>query len=1037
MAGRRSMDDREARKHNQLAQKIGKILDETRTSSATHNRKLKDLSSLLSQSQPHFFSAFTKTLAPLFDFQRRAPASERVVHFLAAFCRSCASGAPSHGTSFLINFLHFLLAAAAAASKTARFRACQIISEIILRLPDDADVGNEQWDEVIETLMHRVKDKVPVIRIYAIRALSRFVNGSENSDILDLFLEALSLEQNVEVRKTLLLSLPPSSATSRVIIDCTLDESESVRKATYCVLANKFPLQSLSIKLRTLILQRGLADRSDAVVKECLKLLKDEWLVNCCKGDTVELLKYLDVETYELVGESVMLALLKAGVVRLHDVDGIQKYTFSSSDNAGVGEFAQHNIQLVGAEVALYWRVICRHLLMEAQEKGSDAANAVGTEAALYAAEASDSNDLLERILPVTISDYIDLVRAHINAGPNYRFASRQLLLLGAMLDFSDATNRKMASAFVRELLLKPLEHEIDDEGNKVALGDCINLGGDREWADAVSALARKVHSASGEFEEAVLEVVEELAQPCRERTADSIQWMHCLSVTGLLLESAKSFGSVRSKAIKLDDLLQFLLLPGAKHVHLDVQRVAIRCLGLLGLLDRKLSKELIDQLRQSFVDGPPPTSRMASTALIDLLLWHGPWEIERASGKNPDMQLQDNQTSVNFSDVDETSSVELLHLLYAGFDRDDWIISVPSDESESIHAVLGEGFAKILLLSNKYPSISASTHQLVMVKLICLYFSDHTKELQRLRQCLSVFFEHYPSLSPKHKEVVSKAFIPAVKSIWPGINGNAGGSAHTVSIKRKRAVQASRFMLQMMQAPLYAKETKAGNGYNTRDSAETYDNSDESSVEWGEEGLGIRIATEVVGFPAKKTPAERSYISALSRILVLIKFRPTEQHAVKLMRRLLFYVNEAVSSEKDLSKELNRLAEHLKALDEHHDQEFSQEEANQILRRLEISFELDAGGPMAVPQTPVPGSARPTRKRRQARREEWSSDEELAASPTSVATGVPATASARSQRASKTAALTRMAKRETNIDEEDESEVSDVTSEEESDGSE
>lgn len=48
-----------------------------------------------------------------------------------------------------------------------------------------------------------------------------------------------------EVRKTILLSLPPSTTTLQVIIDCTLDVSESVRKAAYCVLANKFPLQSL------------------------------------------------------------------------------------------------------------------------------------------------------------------------------------------------------------------------------------------------------------------------------------------------------------------------------------------------------------------------------------------------------------------------------------------------------------------------------------------------------------------------------------------------------------------------------------------------------------------------------------------------------------------------------------------------------------------------------------------------------------------------------------------------------------------------
>lgn len=52
----------------------------------------------------------------------------------------------------------------------------------------------------------------------------------------------------------------------------------------------------------------------------------------------MELLKYLDVETYELVGESVIQALLKAGVVRLNEVDSIQKYIISCSNDARAGE---------------------------------------------------------------------------------------------------------------------------------------------------------------------------------------------------------------------------------------------------------------------------------------------------------------------------------------------------------------------------------------------------------------------------------------------------------------------------------------------------------------------------------------------------------------------------------------------------------------------------------------------------------------------------------------------------------------------------
>ncbi|XP_028057573.1 condensin complex subunit 3 [Camellia sinensis] len=848
-----------------MMQKIARVLDETRASHATHIRKLKDLSTLRSSSPLLFFSAFSKALTPLFIFQRRNASSERIVRFVAIFASNRDSNNAPLSDSFLDSLLRFLLVATSAANRTVRFRACQIISEIIMRLPDDAEVSNEIWDEVIECMKLRIGDKVPVIRTFAVRALSRFVNDSENGDILDLFLESLPLEQNAEVRKTIVLSLPPSIATSTAIINCTLDVNESVRKAAYCVLASKFPLQSLSIKHRTVILRRGLADRSAAVRKECLKLLKDEWLVKCCNGDPIDLLKYLDVETYESVGESVMVALLKDGLVKVQQGQSI----FSNTTEGN----CTTSIQLMEAEAALYWRVVCRHFQTEAQAKGSDAATTMGTEAAVYAAEASDSNDLLERVLPATISEYIELVKVHLIAGPNYRFASRQLLLLGAMLDFSDVANWKVASSFVQELLQRPLEHEVDENSNKVVIGDGINLGGDRDWAEAVSGLARKVYAASGEFEEVVLRVLEELARPCRERTAEVMQWMHCLAVTGLLLENTKSFRWMQGKAFEPAELLQSLLLPAAKHVHLDVQRVATRCLGLFGLLERKPSEELIKQLRLSFVKGPSPISIMACKALLDLAMWHGPQEVDKAMGQDLSSRLKDHDIvscTVQMSDTNGDLNFGLLDLLFAGLERDDWVKSADADEHESVQAVIGEGFAKILLLSENYPSIPSSLHPLLLAKLIGLYFSDETKELQRLRQCLSVFFEHYPSLSNTHKRCVSKAFISVMRSIWPGITGNAGGSPLMVSNMRKHAVQASRFMLQMMQAPLYTIETKTVDENGIEGLPENLDGSVQPSNDFenGEEGLAVRIATEVNVTTVKFTCY---FVNTWSRVFIVL----------------------------------------------------------------------------------------------------------------------------------------------------------------------
>lgn len=172
-----------------------------------------------------------------------------------------------------------------------------------------------------------------------------------------------------------------------------------------------------------------------------------------------------------------------------------------------------------------------------------------------------------------------------------------------------------------------------------------------------------------------------------------------------------------------------------AKHVHLDVQRVVVRCLGLFGLLQNKPSEELVKQLRLSFTKGPHTVSMMACKALIDLGMWHGPLEVDKAMGQDLSFQPQSDKMTfspINLSEIDEDLNIGLLDLLYSGLETSDWGKSLEGDENESIQAVLGEGFAKILLLSEKYPSIPAALHPLILVKLINLYFSNESKDLQR-----------------------------------------------------------------------------------------------------------------------------------------------------------------------------------------------------------------------------------------------------------------------------------------------------------------
>ena len=85
------------------------------------------------------------------------------------------------------------------------------------------------------------------------------------------------------------------------------------------------------------------------------------------------------------------------------------------------------------------------------------------------------------------------------------------------------------------------------------------------------------------------------------------------------------------------------------------------------------------------------------------------------------------------------------------------------------------------------------------------------------------------------------------MRSMWPGINGDIGGSAVEVGNMRKLVVQASRFMLHMMQAPLYVNDTERKDEDGCLGNQEVSDSIRKSPLECSEEALAIRIAVEVL----------------------------------------------------------------------------------------------------------------------------------------------------------------------------------------------
>ena len=65
-----------------------------------------------------------------------------------------------------------------------------------MQLPDDADVSEEIWEQVIDAMKVRVQDKIPAIRVFAVRALSPFAIDEGDGGIIHIFLHTLQKEQD-------------------------------------------------------------------------------------------------------------------------------------------------------------------------------------------------------------------------------------------------------------------------------------------------------------------------------------------------------------------------------------------------------------------------------------------------------------------------------------------------------------------------------------------------------------------------------------------------------------------------------------------------------------------------------------------------------------------------------------------------------------------------------------------------------------------------------------------------------------------------
>ena len=65
-----------------------------------------------------------------------------------------------------------------AKDKAVRFRSVQLIASVLNTMTADAEISEELFESVTHTMMVRIQDKVPIVRVFAIHAMTR-LQGEE------------------------------------------------------------------------------------------------------------------------------------------------------------------------------------------------------------------------------------------------------------------------------------------------------------------------------------------------------------------------------------------------------------------------------------------------------------------------------------------------------------------------------------------------------------------------------------------------------------------------------------------------------------------------------------------------------------------------------------------------------------------------------------------------------------------------------------------------------------------------------------------
>ncbi|MBN3309460.1 CND3 protein, partial [Amia calva] len=758
-----------------------------------HNNKAKLVAALKNkynklEDKTIFHEEFVHYLKFPMIVYKREPAVENVIDFVAKFATSFDVPADTDESvedededdnPFLSYLFGFLLESHDASSHAVRFRVCQLVNKLLANMGENAQIDDDLFDRIHDTMLYRVKDKFPNVRIQAALAMARLQEPhNDECRTISAYMLILGNDSNPEVRRAVLSCIAPCVRTLPGIIQRTRDVKESVRKTAYQVLADKVHIRALSIAQRVHLLEQGLNDRSEAVREVVQKKLLQAWL-KLTQGNVLELLHSLDVENCQEAAVKALNAMFSLSPLEdlLKDCGNLD---------------ARKLIPVAGltCENALYWRALCEFVRSQGDE-GEELLERLVPEPAIFA---EYLYGYLKSIPVLHEQEKMDFTQ--VENVMTKEFIGQQLVLLVGCLDTTEEGGRKRVLAVLQEtlalpnmpmslvsLLVERLLSILKDDDHRVQLIAEI-VSDVREPIVAVEAPTDKNEARKRQIKLAEIKVkmieakqtledcvaaqdfcrASELKDEIHELEALSRQWrkeaeepeikevrveksdpetlLKCLTMCAELL---KKMAMDKRLGQTVNSLLESLILPSLANAHPAVRNMAVVCLGTCALHSRDIANTHLLLLLQIAQLDEPKIRVSALKAVIDQLLLNG---MDAAQGSPATTAGDDGAAAEPQSGEENTHGI--LALLSGFLDSE-----IPELRTET-----AEGLAKLMFCGRL-------TSSKLLSRLLLMWYNPVTEDDTRLRHCLGVFFPLYAYASRSNQECFEESFLPTLQILF------------------------------------------------------------------------------------------------------------------------------------------------------------------------------------------------------------------------------------------------------------------------------